>query len=192
MGLLLACALCVAPKGACSRRACVLQGFISGSSPSKGDGDSALGEMAPCNRRNALHDLIGFCLSDALCLEVKIPVFHHSRFLEGECKRTPEGVLENNGHGVHTGANRTTYVGSWKNDKMNGTGRLEHPSGAVYEGKFKTNRFHGAGTYTFPNGAKYIRPFNENKMESEGDFIEKWSGTFHGSAAAGLKQKLKM
>ncbi|KFP94457.1 MORN repeat-containing protein 2, partial [Haliaeetus albicilla] len=46
---------------------------------------------------------------------------------------------------------------------MNGTGRLEHPSGAVYEGKFKTNMFHGAGTYTFPNGAKYLRPFNENK-----------------------------
>lgn len=50
----------------------MLQGFISGRSLSKGDGDSALGEMAPCNRRNTLHYLIGFCLSDALCLEVKI------------------------------------------------------------------------------------------------------------------------
>lgn len=47
--------------------------------------------------------------------------------------------------------------------RMNVTGRLEHPSGAVYEGKFKTNIFHGAGTYTFPNGSKYLRPFNENK-----------------------------
>lgn len=117
-GLLLACTLCMAPKGTCSRRACVLQGFISGRSLSKGDGDSALGEMAPRSRRNTLHDLIGFCLSDALCLEVKIPVFHHSCVLEGECKRTPEGVLEKNSHGVHTGANRTTYVGSWKNDKV--------------------------------------------------------------------------
>jgi len=47
--------------------------------------------------------------------------------------------------------------------QMNGTGRLEHPSGAVYEGKFKDNIFHGAGTYTFPNGAKYIGSFSDNK-----------------------------
>lgn len=30
-----------------------------------GDGESALGEVALCSRRNALHDLMGFCLSDA-------------------------------------------------------------------------------------------------------------------------------
>uniref|UniRef100_A0A8C8BQ89 MORN repeat-containing protein 2 n=1 Tax=Otus sunia TaxID=257818 RepID=A0A8C8BQ89_9STRI len=47
---------------------------------------------------------------------------------------------------------------------MNGTGRLEHPSGAVYEGEFRDHLFHGAGTYTFPNGAKYIGPFSENKF----------------------------
>ncbi|CAM9899432.1 unnamed protein product [Bubo scandiacus] len=55
---------------------------------------------------------------------------------------------------------------------MNGTGRLEHPSGAVYEGEFRDNMFHGAGTYTFPNGAKYIGLFSENKMEGEGDCID--------------------
>ncbi|POI24358.1 hypothetical protein CIB84_011892, partial [Bambusicola thoracicus] len=82
---------------------------------------------------------------------------------EGECKKTPEGLLQRNGLGVHTSANGMTYIGSWLNDKMNGTGRLEHPSGAVYEGEFKDNMYHGAGTYTFPNGAKYIGPFNENK-----------------------------
>ncbi|XP_035176344.1 MORN repeat-containing protein 2 [Oxyura jamaicensis] len=94
-----------------------------------------------------------------------------------------------------------TYIGTWKNNKMNGTGRLEYPSGAVYEGEFKDNMFHGAGT--FPNGAKYIGPFNENKldsccqrMEGKGDFIDEngvvWTGTFSGSAAVGLKQKLRM
>ncbi|KFO12483.1 MORN repeat-containing protein 2, partial [Balearica regulorum gibbericeps] len=46
---------------------------------------------------------------------------------------------------------------------MNGTGRLEHPSGEVYKVKFKDNMFHGAGTCTFPSGAKYIGSFNENK-----------------------------
>lgn len=46
---------------------------------------------------------------------------------------------------------------------MNGSGRLQHPSGAVYEGEFKDNKFHGTGTYIFPNGAKYTGQFNENK-----------------------------
>lgn len=60
--------------------------------------------------------------------------------------------------------------------QMNGTGRLEHPSGAVYEGEFKDNMYHGAGTYTFPNGAKYIGPFNENKyVWSRSFFCEFWS-----------------
>ncbi|XP_009474084.1 PREDICTED: MORN repeat-containing protein 2 [Nipponia nippon] len=71
------------------------------------------------------------------------------------------------------------YVSSWKNDKMNGTGRLEHPSGAVYEGEFKDNMCHGAGTYTFPNGAKNIEPFNENKMEGEGDVIDENGAEWH-------------
>uniref|UniRef100_F7BWT4 MORN repeat containing 2 n=1 Tax=Ornithorhynchus anatinus TaxID=9258 RepID=F7BWT4_ORNAN len=79
---------------------------------------------------------------------------------------------------------------------MNGSGRLEHPSGAVYEGQFKDNKFHGLGTYTFPNGAKYSGNFNENKVEGEGEFTDtqglEWSGTFHCTAAPGLKLKLQM
>lgn len=39
-------------------------------------------------------------------------------FLEGECKKTPEGKLQRNGHGVHTSANGMTYIGTWKNDKV--------------------------------------------------------------------------
>ncbi|XP_009332005.1 PREDICTED: MORN repeat-containing protein 2 [Pygoscelis adeliae] len=101
-------------------------------------------------------------MDDATVFKVSF-IFPNKDEYKGECKRTPEGMLKRNGHGVHTGANRTTYVSSWKNDKLNGTGRLEHPSGPVYEGKFKDSMFHGAGTYTFPNGAKYIGPFNENK-----------------------------
>uniref|UniRef100_A0A8C4UVR8 MORN repeat-containing protein 2 n=1 Tax=Falco tinnunculus TaxID=100819 RepID=A0A8C4UVR8_FALTI len=46
---------------------------------------------------------------------------------------------------------------------MNGTGRLEHPSGAIYEGEFK-DKFHRPGTYTFPNREKSIGPFKENKF----------------------------
>ncbi|XP_006024985.2 MORN repeat-containing protein 2 [Alligator sinensis] len=123
-------------------------------------------------------------------------VFPNKDKYDGECTRTPDGVLERNGNGVHTTPNGITYKGNWKNDKMNGLGRLEHPSGAVYEGEFKDNMFHGTGTYTFPNGAKYIGNFNENKLEGEGEFKDtqglEWSGTFHYTAAPGLKLKLDM
>lgn len=38
--------------------------------------------------------------------------------LDGECTRTPDGVLERNGNGVHTTPNGITYKGNWKNDKV--------------------------------------------------------------------------
>uniref|UniRef100_A0A7M4EXW3 MORN repeat containing 2 n=1 Tax=Crocodylus porosus TaxID=8502 RepID=A0A7M4EXW3_CROPO len=123
-------------------------------------------------------------------------VFPNKDKYDGECTRTPDGVLERNGNGVHATSDGITYTGNWKNDKMNGFGRLEHPSGAVYEGEFKDNMFHGTGMYTFPNGAKYTGNFNENKLEGEGEFIDtqglEWSGTFHYTAAPGLKLKLDM
>uniref|UniRef100_A0A8C5S472 MORN repeat containing 2 n=1 Tax=Laticauda laticaudata TaxID=8630 RepID=A0A8C5S472_LATLA len=83
--------------------------------------------------------------------------------LDGDCTRTPDGILERNGYGVHTTAGGIIYRGTWKNDKMNGLGRLEHPSGAVYEGEFRNNMLHGTGTYVFSNGSKYTGQFNENK-----------------------------
>lgn len=49
------------------------------------------------------------------------------------------------------------------NDKMNGHGRMEFPSGAVYEGEFVNNQFHGKGIYTFPNGSSYEGNFVENR-----------------------------
>ncbi|XP_053879410.1 MORN repeat-containing protein 2 isoform X1 [Malaclemys terrapin pileata] len=123
-------------------------------------------------------------------------VFPNNDKYDGECIRTPDGALVRHGDGVHTTPDGITYTGNWKNDKMNGSGRLEHPSGAVYEGEFKDNMFHGLGTYSFPNGAKYIGNFNENKLEGEGEFIDtqglEWSGTFHYTAAPGLKLKLEM
>ena len=55
------------------------------------------------------------------------------------------------------------YTGAFQNDKMNGEGKLEHPSGSVYEGDFVNNQFHGSGIYTWPNGATYMGPFVENR-----------------------------
>ncbi|XP_020650424.3 MORN repeat-containing protein 2 isoform X1 [Pogona vitticeps] len=123
-------------------------------------------------------------------------IFPNQDKYDGECTRTPDGILERNGYGVHTTPDGIIYQGNWKNDKMNGLGRLEHPSGAVYEGEFKDNMLHGIGTYMFPNGAKYTGQFSENKLEGKGEFTDiqglEWDGTFHYTAAPGLKLKLDM
>ncbi|XP_036608305.1 MORN repeat-containing protein 2 [Trichosurus vulpecula] len=123
-------------------------------------------------------------------------IFPNGDKYEGDCKRISPGVFERNGAGVHTTPNGITYIGAWKDDKMNGIGRLEHFSGAVYEGEFKDNMYHGTGTYTFPNGAKYTGSFVENRVEGKGEYTDvrglEWSGTFHYTAAPGLKLKLQM
>ncbi|KAM9065796.1 MORN repeat-containing protein 2 isoform X1 [Sarcophilus harrisii] len=135
--------------------------------------------------------------------ELKDPEVHKICFIfpngdkyEGECTRISSGIFERNGSGVHTTPNGITYIGAWKDDKMNGIGRLTHFSGAVYEGEFKDNMYHGMGTYTFPNGAKYTGSFVENRVEGKGEYTDirglEWSGTFHYTAAPGLKLKLQM
>ncbi|XP_070284685.1 MORN repeat-containing protein 2 [Myotis yumanensis] len=123
-------------------------------------------------------------------------IFPNGDKYDGDCTRTPFGIVERNGIGVHTTPNGIIYTGNWKDDKMNGFGRLEHFSGAVYEGYFKDNMFHGLGTYIFPSGAKYTGNFNENRVEGEGQYTDiqglEWCGTFHFTAAPGLRLKLHM
>nr|XP_045739919.1 MORN repeat-containing protein 2 [Mirounga angustirostris] len=123
-------------------------------------------------------------------------IFPNGDKYDGDCTRTSSGIFERNGIGIHTTPNGIVYTGSWKDDKMNGFGRLEHFSGAVYEGHFKDNMFHGLGTYTFPNGAKYTGNFSENRVEGEGQYTDtqglEWCGNFHFTAAPGLRLKLHM
>ncbi|XP_007521051.2 MORN repeat-containing protein 2 isoform X1 [Erinaceus europaeus] len=123
-------------------------------------------------------------------------IFPNGDRYDGDCIRTSSGIIERYGIGVHTTPNGIVYRGSWRDDKMNGFGRLEHFSGAVYEGQFKDNMFHGPGTYIFPTGAKYIGLFNENRVEGEGQFTDirglEWCGKCHFTAAPGLRLKLHM
>lgn len=71
----------------------------------------------PADPRHALQGLILSLLLLLLsqwCFNWK----YQFLFLEGECKKTPEGLLQRNGLGVHTSANGMTYIGSWLNDKV--------------------------------------------------------------------------
>uniref|UniRef100_F7GTV7 MORN repeat containing 2 n=1 Tax=Callithrix jacchus TaxID=9483 RepID=F7GTV7_CALJA len=151
--------------------------------------------MAAHGETQSLDDLSNTSRSTSEVYKISF-IFPNGDKYDGDCTRTSSGTYERNGIGIHTTPNGIVYTGSWKDDKMNGFGKLEHFSGAVYEGQFKDNMFHGVGTYTFPTGAKYVGNFNENRVEGEGEYTDiqglEWSGNFHFTAAPDLKLKLHM
>ncbi|XP_064597026.1 MORN repeat-containing protein 2-like [Liolophura sinensis] len=106
------------------------------------------------------------------------------------------GSQERCGTGTNHFVDGIVYEGQWENDKMNGKGKLTHPSGATYEGDFVDNKFNGMGKYSWPNGSYYEGQFVENRMEGEGQFTDtegqNWTGTFRFKAAPGLRFKLNL
>uniref|UniRef100_A0A0B6Y0V6 MORN repeat-containing protein 5 n=1 Tax=Arion vulgaris TaxID=1028688 RepID=A0A0B6Y0V6_9EUPU len=124
-----------------------------------------------------------------------IYMFPNGDKYEGECIQNDDSI-ERIGTGTHITATGMTYYGFWNQDKMNGYGKLVHPSSATYEGSFVNNQFHGNGKYTWPNGAFYVGQFVENRIEGDGVFIDTegqaWTGTFHYKTALGLKFRLDM
>jgi hypothetical protein len=61
--------------------------------------------------------------------------------------------------GEYTWENGDRYVGSWKDMKRHGIGRLMLASGNTYEGEFRDDEMTGVGVYTWKNGAKYSGEF---------------------------------
>ncbi|XP_059147686.1 radial spoke head 1 homolog [Physella acuta] len=91
-------------------------------------------------------------------------IFPNGDRYEGECTQTDLGSIERSGQGTHISSSGIIYQGSWKNDCMNGKGKLTHPSNASYEGEFVNNQFHGFGKYTWSNGSYYEGNFVENML----------------------------
>ncbi|XP_028306244.1 MORN repeat-containing protein 2 isoform X2 [Gouania willdenowi] len=121
-------------------------------------------------------------------------IFPNGDKYEGGCSMSAAEVLVRSGMGKHTSTCGLTYTGEWHDDKMHGTGTLQHPSGASYEGEFHENMYHGNGTYTFPDGSLYKGQFHMNRMEGDGSFTDPqglgWNGEFHREAAHGLKLQI--
>lgn len=129
-------------------------------------------------------------------IKTGIYIFSNADKYDGEYIRSSDGGLERTGTGMHTSCDGTIYEGQWKNDKMDGNGRIQFPSGATYEGNFEENKFHGNGRYVWPNGSLFEGTFTQNKMEGEGQFTDTdgqvWCGNFWYKAAPGLRFKLSV
>ena len=69
---------------------------------------------------------------------------------------------ENNEYG------RKKYEGDWKNDKIEGKGKMIWKTGEVYEGEWSNNLKEGKGIETYPDGEKYEGNFKNSKFEGKG------------------------
>jgi len=107
-----------------------------------------------------------------------------------------DGSIIRQGKGTHTTTEGSIFEGEWSNDKMNGIGKLSHPSGGCYVGDFVNNQFQGHGQYTWPNGSSYEGDFVENRLEGKGNFTDTdsqmWTGQFRYKAAPGLQFHLRL
>ena len=79
------------------------------------------------------------------------------------------------GRGILFSADRSVYVGIWKNDKPHDYGRLIQDNGNFYEGKWEAGQPNGFGKYIY-NGndltkiSTYIGYFSGGKRHGKGQF----------------------
>ena len=85
--------------------------------------------------------------------------------------------------------NEHVYVGEFKGDKKNGTGRLTYKKiNEIYEGEFFDNCITGKGCYTWPNGDQYNGMFLDGKMHGFGVYRWPDGGIYEGEYVSGIKE----
>jgi hypothetical protein len=62
---------------------------------------------------------------------------------------------------------KSSYIGSYKDDKFHGNGSYTYGDGTKYIGEFKNGLPNGKGTYVYQNGAKYESEFKNGKGSGE-------------------------
>lgn len=74
-----------------------------------------------------------------------------------------------------------SYVGAWKSDKPNGTGKLTTKKGDVFEGQFKDGQIDGQGIARYADGWKFKGIFKEGKRNGKAIEEDKDGNRFEGS-----------
>ena len=62
---------------------------------------------------------------------------------------------------------KSSYIGSYKDDKFHGNGSYTYGDGTNYTGKFKNGLPNGKGTYVYQDGSKYETEFKDGKGSDE-------------------------
>ena len=75
---------------------------------------------------------------------------------------------------------RKKYEGDWKNDKIEGKGKMIWKDGGIYEGEWSNNLKEGKGIEISPNGEKYEGNFKNSKCDGKGVFYYKNGDRYEG------------
>lgn len=74
----------------------------------------------------------------------------------------------NNCFGTYTFKSGATYIGEFRDNKLDGQGTYTFANGDKYVGEFKGSLRNGKGTFTDANGNKYIGEFKNGKRSGQG------------------------
>ena len=102
---------------------------------------------------------------------------------------------ERHGRGIQLWNDNTIYIGQWKNDKINGKGKLTNPIGDYYEGDFINDNAEGYGSYIHKEGSSYFGMWKNNRQEGQGKEIWPDKTEYEGDYKNGEKNgkgKLKL
>jgi hypothetical protein len=90
------------------------------------------------------------------------------------------------GHGVLYFKDGGYYEGEWKEDKMNGFGKLYYENGAIaYEGHWENDEFNGQGRVYNMEPATFVEEFNYRDFSELGSRWTYYDGQFKGDSKHG-------
>lgn len=76
--------------------------------------------------------------------------------------------------------NKKNCKGEWKNDIMNGKGKIEYDDGTLYEGEFINDEYHGFGKLKYENGNVYEGEFSKCLKHGKGEMIYDCKSIYEG------------
>lgn len=94
---------------------------------------------------------------------------------------------QRHGYGIFYLIDGSVYEGFFKNDKMDGRGRLLNIEGFVYEGEFTNNKANGYGKYVSLEGIMYKGSWKDEKQNGKGEEVYPDGSTYEGNFVNGKK-----